>query len=151
MVVEPPEAALVLYPLGRAASPCPSDFLLRRDLVIALGGFEEHFTGVRQLYEDQGFLAKLYLVAPVYFSDRVWIRYREHAESCTAAVMRNDGYLVARRYFLEWFEGYLTTVSSPDRRVCAALAHSLWRLRHPVLDAAAVRSAAIWRAITLLD
>jgi len=148
-VVEPPEAALALYPLGRAASPCPSDLLLRRDLLMALGGFEEHFTGVRQLYEDQGFLAKLYLVAPVYFSDRVWIRYRQHADSCTAAVMRDDGYLVARGYFLEWFEGYLTTVSSPDRRVCAALAHSLWRHRHPVLDAAGARSAAIWRAITL--
>ena len=73
-VVHPPDAALALYPLGRAASPCPSDLLVRRDLVMALGGFEEHFTGVRQLYEDQGFLAKLYLAAPVYFSDRVWIR-----------------------------------------------------------------------------
>ena len=57
-VIPPPEAAVALYPLGEAAAPCPSDLLLRRDVVTALGGFEEHFTGPRQLYEDQAFLGE---------------------------------------------------------------------------------------------
>lgn len=77
-VVRPPEAALALYPLGMAAAPCPSDLLLRRAVVTELGGFEEHFT---RMYEDQAFLAKLYLAAPVYISDRVWLSYRQHSES----------------------------------------------------------------------
>ncbi len=70
-VILPPNAALALYPLSKASAPCPSDLLLRRELIASLGGFEEHFTGPRQLYEDQAFLAKLYLAAPVYFADRV--------------------------------------------------------------------------------
>ena len=57
-LVMPPEASLALYPLGKAAAPCPSDMMLRRDAVNAVGGFEEHFTGPRQMYEDQAFPGK---------------------------------------------------------------------------------------------
>ena len=32
--VLPPEALLALYPLGRAAAPCPSDLMLRREIVL---------------------------------------------------------------------------------------------------------------------
>ncbi|HTU61311.1 MAG TPA: glycosyltransferase family A protein, partial [Polyangiales bacterium] len=39
-VVTPPEAATELYPLGMAPAPCPSDLLLRRDVVLRVGGFE---------------------------------------------------------------------------------------------------------------
>jgi len=143
VVVPPPQAALALYPLGKAASPCPSDLLLRHDVVDRSGGFEEHFTGARQLYEDQTFLAKVYLAAPVYFSDRVWINYREHAESCIATVARDGRYDEVRLYFLRWFERYLTTVPHPHPEVQAALDRSLWRFHHPVLYAAAHRSSAI--------
>ena len=34
---------------------------MRRAAVAALGEFEEHFTGAKQMYEESGFLAKLYL------------------------------------------------------------------------------------------
>jgi glycosyltransferase involved in cell wall biosynthesis len=144
VVVPPPEAALALYPLGKAASPCPSDVLLRRKLVDTVGGFEERFTGAHQLYEDQVFLTKVYLAAPVYFSDRVWINYRQHAESCMARFARDDYYDEVRLYFLNWLERYLTTVPHPRPAVVrAALDRSLWRFRHPVLYAAAHRSSAI--------
>ena len=76
----PPDAALRVYPLGSGAAPCPSDLLIRRDLMISLGGFEEQFTGPRQMFEDQAFLAKLYLAAPVYFAETVWLDYRQHRE-----------------------------------------------------------------------
>jgi glycosyltransferase involved in cell wall biosynthesis len=99
-VVRPPEASLALYPLGAAAAPCPSDLLLRRDAVEEVGRFEEHFTGPRQIYEDQGFLGKLYLARPVYFSDAVWLDYRQHAESCVATVTREGRYHDVRSYFL---------------------------------------------------
>jgi glycosyltransferase involved in cell wall biosynthesis len=145
VVVPPPQAALALYPLGRAASPCPSDLLLRRELVDTVGGFEEHFTGPRQLYEDQAFLAKVYLAAPVYFSDRLWINYREHAESCMARFGRDGHYDEVRLYFLNWLERYLTAIPHPHPDVRAALHRSLWRFRHPVLSAAVQRSSAIWQ------
>jgi glycosyltransferase involved in cell wall biosynthesis len=143
VVVPPPEAALALYPLGKAASPCPSDLLLRREVVARLGGFEDHFTGARMLYEDQAFLAKVYLAAPVYFSDRVWINYREHAESCMASVRRDGYYDEVRLYFLNWLERYLSAIPDARPDVRAALQRSLWRFRHPVLYAAAHRSSAM--------
>ena len=145
-ILHPPEAALALYPLGEAASPCPSDLLLRREVVTAVGGFEAHFSGARQLYEDQAFLAKLYHAAPVYFSDRVWIRYREHPESCMARVVREGRYHEVRLYFLEWLERYFDSIPAVDGRVRAALQRRLWQARHPFLHAAARRSSALLKA-----
>lgn len=132
-IVTPPAAALRLYPLGTAAAPCPSDLLMRRARVAALGGFEEHFTGPRQLYEDQGFLAKLYLSSPVYFSSQVWLSYRQHEDSAVARVTRSGQYHDVRRYFLEWFAGYLASQPHRSRRVSAALYRARWRYAHPQL------------------
>jgi len=144
-VVHPPEASLALYPLGSAAAPCPSDLLLRRDVVMALGGFEEHFTGPRQMYEDQGFLAKLYLAAPLFFSDRVWLSYRQHADSCVAEVTRDGRYDEVRLYFLTWLERYLSGLPNPDPRVGSALRRALWPYRHPAIRKAAQRSRELLR------
>ena len=149
-VVPPPEAALALYPLGKAAAPCPSDVLLRRDVVTALGGFEEHFTGSRQMYEDQAFLAKLYLAAPVYFSDRVWLEYRQHTESCVAEVTREGRYHEVRQYFLNWLEHYLAAMPQPDERVETALRHALWRYRHPLMHATIRLSSTILQRVRLI-
>lgn len=142
-VLHPPEASLGLYPLGTAAAPCPSDLMLRRTAVAAVGGFEEHFTGPRQMYEDQGFLAKLYLAAPVFFSDRVWLSYRQHADSCVAEVTREGGYREVRHYFLTWLERYLAGLPAVDARVAAALDSALWSYRHPILYEAIQRSAEV--------
>lgn len=139
-VVRPPEATLALYPLGKAAAPCPSDMLVRRDAVEEVGGFEEHFTGPRQIYEDQGFLAKLYLARPVWFSDSVWLDYRQHDESCVATVTREGRYHDVRRYFLTWFEEYVDRLPEPPpREVRAALSRALRPYRSPLLSA--VRSS----------
>ena len=91
-VVHPPEASLSLYPLGSAAAPCPSDIVVRASLVRQIRGFEERFTGHNQMYEDQAFLAKLYLVAPVYFCSRISLKYRVHPASCVATVGRAGKY-----------------------------------------------------------
>jgi glycosyltransferase involved in cell wall biosynthesis len=132
-VVAPPESTLKLYPLGTAAAPCPSDLLMRRPVVAALGGFEEHFTGAKQMYEDQAFLAKLYLSSPVYFSSRVWLSYRQHDDSCVAEVTGRGQYHEVRRYFLDWFAGYLASQPRRSRRVTAALYRARWRHAHPRL------------------
>lgn len=139
-IVPPPEASLALYPLGTAAAPCPSDLLLRHSVMEELGGFEEHFTGPRQLYEDQVFLTKLYLAAPVYFSDRVWLDYRQHDDSCVAVWKRQGRYHEVRSYFLEWLERYLKAAPPNIRHeVGPALRRALRRYRHPLLHAASSR------------
>jgi glycosyltransferase involved in cell wall biosynthesis len=133
-VVAPPVASITNYPLGSAFAPCPSDLLLRGDLVKAIGGFEEHFTGPRQMYEDQAFLAKLYLEAPVYFSSKVWLNYRQHADSCVATVKRDGRYDEVRQYFLAWFEEYLKTrAARSSAPVGRCLRRALWPYRHPRL------------------
>ena len=117
-ILRPPEVSLALYPLGTATAPCPSDMIVRTCLARTLGGFEEQFTA---MYEDQAFLAKLYLEAPVYFSSEVWIKYRQHTDSCVASVNDAGKYHEVRLYFLNWFEAYLKKKSKVDRRVLAAL------------------------------
>ena len=143
-VIPPPEASLALYPLGKAVAPCPSDLLLRRNVVASLGGFEEHFTGPRQMYEDQAFLAKLYLAAPVFFSDKVWLNYRQHPDSYVAKVKRQGQYLEVRQYFLSWLERYLEGLPDVDTRVGTALRRAR-RFSHPLVHGITQRSAELLR------
>ena len=128
--LRPPTTCLAVYPLGRAAAPC-NDFLVRRNAVLQVGGFEDRFTG---MYEDQGFLAKIYLAVPVYFSSQVWLKYRQHAESCVAIAERGGNYHTARRDFLEWFAEYVRALPPPrPDRVEAAIQRELRAYRHPSL------------------
>lgn len=139
-VVPAPQASLALYPLGTAAAPCPSDVMLRADLVTSLGGFEEQFRG---MYEDQAFLAKLYLVAPVFFSDKVWLDYRQHDDSCVADAQANGRYDQVRHYFLDWFEGYLSRQPKVDPAVSKRLRRALRPYRHPFLHSAIMRAKSV--------
>lgn len=132
-VTYPPEASLKLYPLGKAAAPCPSDLLVKRSVVNALGGFEAHFEGPLQLYEDQGFLAKLYLHAPVIFSSTLWLYYRQHSHSIVAEVTRSGKYRQVRGYFLAWLEGYVADRPQTPEAMRRALTRALRPYRHPRL------------------
>jgi glycosyltransferase involved in cell wall biosynthesis len=105
--IPPPEAMLAVYPLGSADAPCPSDLMVRRATALALGGFEESFTGALQMYEDQAFLAKLYLECTIYFDERCWLDYRRHDASCVATVSKDGRYDEVRHHFLEWLQAYL--------------------------------------------
>src|SRR5690606_7282540 len=82
---EPPLLAELLYPLGTGTAPCPSDIMVRRSAMIRVGGFDEAFTGRMQLYEDQTFLAKIYVHERVHVASETWTEYRVHDGSCSAA------------------------------------------------------------------
>lgn len=125
--IDPPEAAIEIYPLGEASTPCPSDLLLRADAVRSVGGFEETFVYHYQLYEDQGFLAKL--TTSMYFHSDQLIKYRIHPASLMARECNN--YHLARHYFLEWLDGYLRKHPCPDPRVARALRRALRPYRQP--------------------
>ena len=108
--------------------------MLKRDAVNAVGGFEEHFNGPRQMYEDQAFLAKLYLAYPVYFSDHVWLKYRRHDTSFVDSVKRAGGYQDVRMYFLTWFERYMCERPNSHPKVLRVVRSSIWLARHPLAN-----------------
>jgi glycosyltransferase involved in cell wall biosynthesis len=134
VVVNVPEALLTLYPLGTAPAPCPSDIMVRAKLVRLVAGFEEHFTAEKQMYEDQAFLAKVYLKAPVFFSSNVWLKYRKHSNSFVTTVRSAGKYAEVRCYFLNWFEMYLQTTAGVDLRVQGAIRRALRPYRNRWLN-----------------
>jgi glycosyltransferase involved in cell wall biosynthesis len=134
VVIWPPDAAVALYPLGTAITPCTSDLLIRATVVSHLGGFEEQFIKEKQLYEDIAFLTKIYLSVPVYFDGAATIKYRLHPASCVATVRAAGKYDQVKLYFLEWLERHLKSTNKVDPRVRSALRRALRVYRHPGID-----------------
>jgi glycosyltransferase involved in cell wall biosynthesis len=126
--INPPEACLEVYPLGNSAAAFNS-LLVRREIVAKVGGFEDAFTG---LYDDQAFICKVYLEAVVYFSSLVWLNYRQHAESSVSVAHGRRFYHAKRRFFLEWFKRYVSTLPMPpDPGLQAAIDRALARYQRP--------------------
>jgi glycosyltransferase involved in cell wall biosynthesis len=122
------------HPLGRATAPCPSDLLLRKDALLAVDGFEEKFTGIYQMYEDQAFLAKVYLSTPVYASSKSWTLYRLHEGSCCYRVESSGQERQVRNFYLNWLRDYLHDSGIQDRNTQRALDRALFRSEHPWVD-----------------
>jgi glycosyltransferase involved in cell wall biosynthesis len=128
VLFDPPALLTKLYPFGPATTPPPSDFLVSRDSLNAIGGWEEEFRGMYQLYEDQAFLVKMYLKGSIFVSSELWDWYRIHPDSCDAAIARAGHYDSIRAFFLNWFQSYLRKegIRDPD----------VWRLLHEAVAAA---------------
>jgi glycosyltransferase involved in cell wall biosynthesis len=133
-VAMPPEPLLHSYPLSAGSAPCPSDLLFRRSLFDQSLNFEESFHGPLQLYEDQVFLTKVYLQAPVYVADECWLLYRQHDTSCIATTRRVGAYDRVRQHYLDWLSKYLRTSGFIDPRVRKALRTARSSYDHPVRE-----------------
>lgn len=115
----PPEL-LLLCNLGHLGQPPPSDFLLRREALLQVHGFEEEFDPEHQMYEDQALLTKIYLQFPVYVSSACWDRYRIH-DTSLGAVSDAEGRSVAtRRFYFRWLARYLRRQGVKDLRIWRA-------------------------------
>lgn len=114
-VVAPPKL-LTLALDSRAPVAWPSDLMVRQSVLEQVGGFEERFPG---LFDDQAFLAKLYLRAPVFVSDRSWFLYRRHDHSFTSSA-RDSKHVLGLEYF-KWLEDYLAQTGEGDEHVGRAL------------------------------
>lgn len=119
-----PEAALAVYPLGRAAPPCLSDVMIRRSVLEKVGCFEPSLAGP---FEDSACFGKLLLAAPAYFSSRSWTECRNHKPSCMASIVGGSHYSAERAAFLQWYAGYLQRCAAPRRKaVLSSVRHAQW-------------------------
>jgi glycosyltransferase involved in cell wall biosynthesis len=125
---EPPELMKHVYPLGKGAGPCICGMLARRS-VFQRSRFHEAFRG---MYEDQAFLSQVYLREKVYVSSTANNLYRQRDDSlCSTAHARGE-YDQVRRYYLNWFEGFLAQEKTADEEIWKLLRTALIKYRSPL-------------------
>jgi glycosyltransferase involved in cell wall biosynthesis len=127
--IYPPPMLLPLFISGKAAVPCTCSVMIRREVALTMGGFEESFQG---MYEDQAFYAKVCLTTSVYVADTSLAWYRQHTDShCIVTEMRGET-AVARRKYLEWVLAYMTQHQLENEDTLLAGYRALWLLSSPV-------------------
>ena len=115
--------------------PCTCGLLVKRQLCEEIGGFDEK---IQNLYEDQVFLAKIFLNVPVFVEGGCWDKYRQHLDStCWTSYETGEdhysGLSPARLAFLTWLMEYVTEQKVQDTDLHQALREELWPYRHPFL------------------
>ena len=125
--VKPP-ALLCLFLQNQWATLC--DVVIRREVIAAVGGYEEVFRG---MFEDQAFHAKLCLSYPAIISSNAGYLYRQHSKSCTSAAHTTGRYISERLKYLNWLDVYLSKHNAKDRQLRKLLRKQVWPLRHPTL------------------
>jgi glycosyltransferase involved in cell wall biosynthesis len=126
-----PPRLLIRFLKEEAPIPCPSDILMRRDAIKAVGGFEESF---RRIFTDQVFYAKLCLKAPVVASGQCWFKYRRHPDSSVSVVKKRGELRSARLTYLNWLEKYLGEQRVENADVWHALKGAKRRCQYPRLS-----------------
>jgi glycosyltransferase involved in cell wall biosynthesis len=131
-----------LYPLGKGVSPSMSGNMFRRDVLDSVKGFDDSFQG---LFEDQVIRTKMYLNGPVYVSQHVFDRYRQHDESCFRVSKATGKSNDARRQFFLWLKQYLDNAGYRDPAVRLQLRRRMLRSQYPSVHRAWSRFQAALR------
>jgi hypothetical protein len=119
---EPPTLLPLLLD-GKAEVPCTCSILVRTEVVLAIGGFEESFHG---MYEDQAFYAKVCLFVAILATSDCLAWYRQHSKS-HSAVLIQSGELYSTQYaFLQWLERYCSDHKIKDANVLQTIRRKLW-------------------------
>jgi glycosyltransferase involved in cell wall biosynthesis len=121
-VISPP-TLVPLFLQQMAETPGTCSVLMRREIVQAVGGFENSFRG---MFEDQAFFYKVCLRAPVFIESGCWDRYRQHTNnSCSISQLQGqyspDQANPAHLNFLTWLEQYLKEQDIQDSAIWQAL------------------------------
>ncbi len=106
VIYNPPQLIKNLYPLGGGAAPCVCGVIIKKDILLKYGGFDDAFTG---MYEDQVFLSKIYLNEKIYISPACNNLYRQRPESLVGSSSNDNVYYQVRRKFLMWLKNYIAT------------------------------------------
>jgi glycosyltransferase involved in cell wall biosynthesis len=123
----PPPRLLPLFLDRTAYTPGTCAVLVRREVAMAVGGFEEKFRG---MYEDQVFFYKICYSAPVFVEGTCGDLYRQTVSSHSNRMRKTGFYRVygpspAYGRFLEWLEEYLTEQRCTEPEIWAALRREL--------------------------
>jgi glycosyltransferase involved in cell wall biosynthesis len=129
VVIHPPKL-MELQLLSTGAVPCVCSFLIKRQVIEEIGGFEAEFGG---LYEDQVFLAKIFLKLPVFVESGCWEKYRQHPASMCSTSSKEKEYL-GRRKFLTWLAQYWSTQAVPKTHLWSALQQQLNQYNRPTMN-----------------
>lgn len=143
-LVRPPNLLCLLLE-SKAPTPGTSDIMLRRELLDCTGWFEDSFRG---MFEDQAFLSKVYIQAPVLVTGEKWFRYRQHTNSCVALSAASNQKRRAGLAFFAWLEQYLIKECVTDPRVWRALKKKRRRYRYPKLHRIWTEAAAQLEALS---
>ncbi len=121
-VYNPPQLMKLLYPFGEGQPPCPSGIIIKREVIDRCGGFEESFSGIYQLYEDQAFLFKIYSSEVIYISNQVNNLYRKRENSMSSAANNPEIYNTVRKFYANWIESYLAKIPGHNPVIDSLLA-----------------------------
>ena len=111
---DPPEILARIILEERGDIPCTCGVMIRREQLLAVGGFEERFA----LYEDQSLWVKLLLAYPVRVISGCNAAYRQHIGSTSTAAASSGDYDLqsphpARDAFLAWVGEYADARHAP--------------------------------------
>jgi glycosyltransferase involved in cell wall biosynthesis len=134
-LIEPPTLLTAFLATGGWVLPGICSLTVKRSVATEVGGFEDAFRGC---YEDQVFISRVCLKRKVFVTGRCLDKYRQHPRSCSAEAQRTGEFHphrphAARRRYLEWLEGHLSSERVTDPATLRALRRQLWPYRHPVL------------------
>lgn len=129
----PPELLYNLYPLSSGAAPVPCSWMLTKEAILKVGGFEESFVKQYQLFEDQAFLCKIYLNEKVFISSACNNKYRQRPESVVKWVNASGQYHKVRKYFLDWFVDYIRKNNIRNDKLNKLIEKSLFPYNSPAL------------------
>jgi glycosyltransferase involved in cell wall biosynthesis len=135
-LIPPPQLIRRFFFDQDAAIPGPTSVLIRRQVLLDVGGFDPSF---RSGYEDQALYAKVCLRYPVIAVGTCWDRYRQRADSLTSTGASSPSAYADRARFLDWLSAYLAEQGIRDPALLRRLRREQWRCRHPGLAAAANR------------
>lgn len=133
-LVWPPTLFMRFFLRQEAAIPSPCSILVRREVIERIGGFEESFRGIYNVYEDQTFYAKICLKAPVFVSSECCDKYRQHANSSCSVSEKTGQEFAARRFFLNWLTRYLAEQGVKSPLIWQELQREIKQFRHPIID-----------------
>lgn len=125
---KPPALFIPYFLLPSAITPCTCSLLIRREVVEAIGGFEENF---KYIYTDQVFYAKIALKSSIFVLSECGAKYRQHPNSSCAVVEKTGKAFAARSNFLHWVEKYLSEQKVEDPKTWQALRKALMPYDRP--------------------
>ena len=140
-IVEPPGLLTLALEHEGGTMPGICSLLVRREAFAQIGAFEKEFRGA---YEDQVFLAKMFLHARTFVTGTCSDRYRQHDGSCCAKALRSGIYHPelphpTRETYLAWLCDYLGREGVDDPALRDALRRNLLPYAHPLVYGSKVR------------